>query len=152
MSLVGPDSAVPQHPRHVRCTLNICRDLAVPRTEAMCHEPTSRLSKKSIERYGPPKLIVTHPHEIISGIRHTWPGWKKNSKTLRAHGRSGSMTRLKAMFTRNRFPPIPAVSSKATEVALQPASLKQLASFISAQLQQARLDYFLYFLCHALRQ
>jgi hypothetical protein len=48
--------------------------------------------------------------------------------------------------------PNSAVSSKATEVALQPASLKQLASFISAQLQQARLDYFLYFLCHALRQ
>jgi hypothetical protein len=53
---------------------------------AMCHEPTSRPSKKSIERYGPPKLIVTHPHEIISGIRHTWPGWQKNSKTLRAPG------------------------------------------------------------------
>jgi hypothetical protein len=65
--------------------------------------------------------------------------------------RSGSMNATKGDVHKKSLSPIEDCS-KVTEVALPSASLKQLAIFISAQFQQARLDYFLCFLSHALRQ
>src|SRR5437660_11085420 len=40
MDAAGSDSAVPRRPSHVCSTLNICRDVAEPRSAASCQEAT----------------------------------------------------------------------------------------------------------------
>src|ERR1700730_748575 len=70
-AVVGPDSAVAACPRHVRCTLNICRDVAVPRTERCAN--SSHWPGRLIERQRCSILLVANARQIIAGIDVSCP-------------------------------------------------------------------------------